>query len=122
VNIARLSRSIRLEPKKSSPQRFAALTVRRVISIYFGTTISAPLAVIFFFSFLNMIGVILSFIYVCLVVGTVFAYGQTNSGKTHTMRGSATEPGVIPLSVHELFETIQQVLKARFIFEVPKRI
>jgi centromeric protein E len=69
-----------------------------------------------------MIGVILSFIYVCLVVGTVFAYGQTNSGKTHTMRGSATEPGVIPLSVHELFETIQQVLKTRFIFEVPKRI
>ncbi|THF98498.1 hypothetical protein TEA_005993 [Camellia sinensis var. sinensis] len=27
---------------------------------------------------------------------TVFAYGQTNSGKTHTMRGSTSEPGVIP--------------------------
>lgn len=47
----------------------------------------------------------------------MFAYGQTNSGKTHTMRGSATEPGVIPLSVHELFETIQQVLKARSILK-----
>lgn len=45
----------------------------------------------------------------CLV-GTVFAYGQTNSGKTHTMRGSATEPGVIPLAVHDLFDIIQEVL------------
>ncbi|RVW92160.1 Kinesin-like protein KIN-7O [Vitis vinifera] len=43
----------------------------------------------------------------CLV-GTVFAYGQTNSGKTHTMRGSATEPGVIPLAVHDLFDIIQE--------------
>lgn len=41
--------------------------------------------------------------------GTVFAYGQTNSGKTHTMRGSPTEPGVIPLAVHDLFNTIYQV-------------
>lgn len=43
------------------------------------------------------------------VAGTVFAYGQTNSGKTHTMRGSAAEPGVIPLAVHGLFDIIQQV-------------
>ncbi|KAI3984185.1 hypothetical protein MKX01_011139 [Papaver californicum] len=40
--------------------------------------------------------------------GTVFAYGQTNSGKTHTMRGSASEPGVIPLAVRDLFRTIQE--------------
>ncbi|KAF7819101.1 kinesin-like protein KIN-7O isoform X2 [Senna tora] len=40
--------------------------------------------------------------------GTVFAYGQTNSGKTYTMRGSRTEPGVIPLAVRDLFEIIQQ--------------
>ncbi|KAG6498178.1 hypothetical protein ZIOFF_046090 [Zingiber officinale] len=30
--------------------------------------------------------------------GTVFAYGQTNSGKTYTMRGSNSEPGIIPLA------------------------
>lgn len=41
----------------------------------------------------------------------MFAYGQTNSGKTYTMRGAAAEPGVIPLSVQDLFETIQQVPK-----------
>ena len=45
-----------------------------------------------------------------VLVGTVFAYGQTNSGKTHTMRGSATEPGIIPLAVHDLFDIIQKVL------------
>ena len=28
--------------------------------------------------------------------GTIFAYGMTGSGKTHTMIGSATHPGVIP--------------------------
>ena len=42
-------------------------------------------------------------------VGTVFAYGQTNSGKTHTMRGSSSEPGVIPLAVRELFDIIHEV-------------
>ena len=41
--------------------------------------------------------------------GTVFAYGQTNSGKTHTMRGSPTEPGIIPLAVNNLFDVIHQV-------------
>lgn len=44
------------------------------------------------------------------MTGTVFAYGQTNSGKTYTMRGSANEPGIIPLAVHDLFRTIQQVI------------
>lgn len=44
-----------------------------------------------------------------LWTGTVFAYGQTNSGKTYTMRGSVIEPGIIPLAVHDLFQTIQEV-------------
>ncbi|KAG2391671.1 Kinesin-like protein [Vigna angularis] len=39
---------------------------------------------------------------------TVFAYGQTNSGKTYTMRGSKAEPGVIPLAINDLFRIIQQ--------------
>lgn len=53
----------------------------------------------------------------CFAVGTVFAYGQTNSGKTHTMRGSTTEPGIIPLSVRDLFKTIQQVLKNKILLK-----
>ena len=31
--------------------------------------------------------------------GTVFAYGQTSSGKTHTMLGAPHEPGIVPLAV-----------------------
>lgn len=38
--------------------------------------------------------------------GTVFAYGQTASGKTHTMLGSPSEPGIIPLAIDELFSHI----------------
>ncbi|KAI4348608.1 hypothetical protein L6164_009315 [Bauhinia variegata] len=50
--------------------------------------------------------------------GTVFAYGQTNSGKTYTMRGSQTEPGVIPLAVHDLFKTIQREVNREFLLRM----
>ncbi|CAD5322593.1 unnamed protein product [Arabidopsis thaliana] len=50
--------------------------------------------------------------------GTVFAYGQTNSGKTHTMRGSPIEPGVIPLAVHDLFDTIYQDASREFLLRM----
>lgn len=38
------------------------------------------------------------------VNATVLAYGQTNSGKTHSILGTLREPGVLPLAMHELFE------------------
>lgn len=44
----------------------------------------------------------------------VLAYGQTSTGKTHTMTGTAQEPGLIPLAVRECFvwlssaNTVQQ--------------
>ncbi|WOL06441.1 kinesin-like protein KIN-7I isoform X3 [Canna indica] len=47
--------------------------------------------------------------------GTVFAYGQTNSGKTYTMRGSVAEPGIIPLAVHDLFQSIQEDMDREFL-------
>ncbi|XP_029129741.1 kinesin-like protein KIN-7O isoform X2 [Cajanus cajan] len=50
--------------------------------------------------------------------GTVFAYGQTNSGKTYTMRGSKAEPGVIPLAVHDLFRIIQQDVDREFLLRM----
>ena len=43
-------------------------------------------------------------------LGTVFAYGQTSSGKTHTMTGSGPEPGVIPLAMEEIFQYIRDVI------------
>uniref|UniRef100_A0A3B3ZE03 Kinesin motor domain-containing protein n=1 Tax=Periophthalmus magnuspinnatus TaxID=409849 RepID=A0A3B3ZE03_9GOBI len=39
--------------------------------------------------------------------GTIFAYGQTSSGKTFTMMGCDKTPGVIPLAVEDVFQTIQ---------------
>ena len=38
--------------------------------------------------------------------GTIVAYGQTSSGKTHTMSGDSGEPGIIPLTIHKIFEEI----------------
>ena len=40
--------------------------------------------------------------------GTVFAYGQTSSGKTHTMHGTEDEPGVIPLAVRDVFDAVRR--------------
>ncbi|CAH9068847.1 unnamed protein product [Cuscuta epithymum] len=50
--------------------------------------------------------------------GTVFAYGQTSSGKTHTMRGSSSEPGVIPLAVHDLFKFIHEETDREFLLRM----
>ncbi|KAG8216883.1 P-loop containing nucleoside triphosphate hydrolase protein [Butyriboletus roseoflavus] len=37
------------------------------------------------------------------VTVTIFAYGVTSSGKTHTMQGTKTQPGVIPRVVEAMF-------------------
>ena len=50
--------------------------------------------------------------------GTVFAYGQTSSGKTHTMRGTPTEPGIIPLAVGEIFDRISSMQDREFLLRV----
>eukprot|EP01062_Namystynia_karyoxenos_P027736 TRINITY_DN211_c2_g1_i2.p1 TRINITY_DN211_c2_g1~~TRINITY_DN211_c2_g1_i2.p1 ORF type:complete len:1259 (+),score=414.62 TRINITY_DN211_c2_g1_i2:69-3845(+) len=46
--------------------------------------------------------------------GTVFAYGQTSSGKTHTMMGSAESPGIVPLALQQLFDDIAQCRLAKY--------
>jgi kinesin family member 18/19 len=35
---------------------------------------------------------------------TVFAYGATGAGKTHTMLGSAEKPGIMFQTMRELFQ------------------
>nr|AMS24228.1 kinesin 7-IV protein [Marsilea vestita] len=50
--------------------------------------------------------------------GTVFAYGQTSSGKTFTMRGSKDDLGLIALSVHEVFKHIEQIPDREFLIRV----
>lgn len=39
--------------------------------------------------------------------GTIFAYGQSGSGKTHTMMGSPENEGIIPKITTEVFEAVQ---------------
>ncbi|KAM3861530.1 uncharacterized protein ACN63O_014984 [Diretmus argenteus] len=50
--------------------------------------------------------------------GTIFAYGQTSSGKTFTMMGSKHAPGVIPLAMEEVFRSIKTFPKKEFLLRV----
>eukprot|EP00698_Gefionella_okellyi_P024075 TRINITY_DN8402_c0_g1_i5.p1 TRINITY_DN8402_c0_g1~~TRINITY_DN8402_c0_g1_i5.p1 ORF type:complete len:1259 (+),score=408.35 TRINITY_DN8402_c0_g1_i5:51-3827(+) len=48
------------------------------------------------------------------VNGCMFAYGQTSSGKTHTMTGKRDSPGIIPLSIQDLFQEMEQDTSRRY--------
>lgn len=51
----------------------------------------------------------------------IFAYGQTGSGKTYTMEGNVNSPekkGVIPRSIDEIFDKIEETNKLGWNFEV----
>ena len=39
---------------------------------------------------------------------SVFAYGATGAGKTYTMLGTEENPGIMMLSVDELFRSIEE--------------
>uniref|UniRef100_K3YPK8 Kinesin motor domain-containing protein n=1 Tax=Setaria italica TaxID=4555 RepID=K3YPK8_SETIT len=62
------------------------------------------------------------------VNGTIFAYGVTSSGKTHTMhyldilvlliQGDQRSPGIIPLAVKDAFSIIQETLNREFLLRV----
>lgn len=50
--------------------------------------------------------------------GTVFAYGQTSSGKTYTMMGTSEEPGVIPLAIEHMFDAIANTPGREFLLRL----
>ena len=51
--------------------------------------------------------------------GSIFTYGQTSSGKTFTMNGSHSQPGIIPQSIYFCFKSIQDSFPEReFLFRV----
>ena len=51
-----------------------------------------------------------AFTYFCIYYkGTIFAYGQTSSGKTHTMYGDDGKTGLVSLAVEEIFAHAQMV-------------
>ncbi|KAL2757545.1 hypothetical protein ACRALDRAFT_2098731 [Sodiomyces alcalophilus JCM 7366] len=50
--------------------------------------------------------------------GTVFAYGMTGTGKTFSMQGTATSPGVIPLAITDIFSYIRETPSREFLLRV----
>ncbi|XP_064976143.1 kinesin-like protein KIN-14O [Musa acuminata AAA Group] len=44
----------------------------------------------------------------------ILAYGQTGTGKTHTMEGNNGRPGIVPRAIEELFHQISQDESASF--------
>ncbi|KAJ3338718.1 hypothetical protein HDU93_009124 [Gonapodya sp. JEL0774] len=50
--------------------------------------------------------------------GTIFAYGQTSSGKTFTMQGNEKQPGIIPLAIRDVFQHIVDTPEREFLLRV----
>ncbi|EDW52580.1 kinesin-like protein KIN-7I isoform X1 [Drosophila sechellia] len=50
--------------------------------------------------------------------GTIFAYGQTSSGKTYTMMGDEQNPGVMVLAAKEIFQQITSETERDFLLRV----
>ena len=50
--------------------------------------------------------------------GSVFAYGQTSTGKTYTMQGTGDSPGIVPLAVHHCFNYIGASTEREFLLRV----
>ncbi|KAH8242028.1 hypothetical protein KR038_008325 [Drosophila bunnanda] len=50
--------------------------------------------------------------------GTIFAYGQTSSGKTYTMMGDGQNPGVMVLAAKEIFQQIANETERDFLLRV----
>ncbi|MGH0161333.1 UNVERIFIED_CONTAM: hypothetical protein FKN15_041051 [Acipenser sinensis] len=50
--------------------------------------------------------------------GTIFAYGQTSSGKTFTMMGNQKSLGVIPLAIQDIFKIIDDTPNREFLLRV----
>ncbi|MCJ1340487.1 hypothetical protein MMC09_005783 [Bachmanniomyces sp. S44760] len=50
--------------------------------------------------------------------GTVFAYGMTGTGKTFSMQGTTSSPGVIPLAITDIFSYIRETPHREFLLRV----
>jgi centromeric protein E len=50
--------------------------------------------------------------------GCIFAYGQTSSGKTFTMTGTRSSPGVIPQATSEVFSHVKSYPDREFFFRL----
>jgi len=48
----------------------------------------------------------------------IFAYGTTSSGKTHTMLGHSTQPGLTPQAIQHIFKIIEQSPERAFLLRL----
>ena len=48
-------------------------------------------------------------------IGTIFAYGQTSSGKTYTMHGDESSPGLLYLASKDIFDYVNHTTSREFI-------
>lgn len=48
-------------------------------------------------------------------IGTIFAYGQTSSGKTYTMHGDESSPGLLYLASKDIFDYVNCTSSREFI-------
>ncbi|XP_007030677.2 PREDICTED: kinesin-like protein KIFC3 [Theobroma cacao] len=48
----------------------------------------------------------------------IFAYGQTGTGKTYTMDGTAVQPGIVPRALEELFHQVSLGNSSSFTFSM----
>ena len=51
----------------------------------------------------------------CSIVGLLFTYGVTGSGKTHTMTGSPGEGGLLPRCLDMIFNSIGSFQAKRYV-------
>ena len=49
---------------------------------------------------------------------TVFSYGATGAGKTYTMIGDTSKPGIMVLTLKDLFERIQHIRNSEYEYKV----
>ena len=52
------------------------------------------------------------------VDGTIFAYGVTSSGKTHTMTGTPEDQGVIGRAVADVFAAVERMPERDFLLQL----
>ncbi|VDN60247.1 unnamed protein product [Dracunculus medinensis] len=50
--------------------------------------------------------------------GTILAYGQTASGKTHTIFGSCSEDGIIQMAIRSIFDAIASRSTSRYLLRI----
>ena len=52
---------------------------------------------------------------ILLLVGLIFAYGITGSGKTHTMTGTPNDSGLLPRCLDVIFNSIGELQAAKYV-------